>query len=383
MPGLRLISWGHRRATDPLLAAKETFRAKRPDIDIAVEVRPLSDFEHQGMAGVARSYDLVIFDHPFCGDIAEGGLFLPLDEHLPALLGPNADPLYVGPSLDTYRLHGHVWGAPIDAATPHALVRRDLLQPLGEEVPRSWDEALALGERLAPRGLKLGIGIETPHALAVIASLMANAGRPWHTDVAAPFHIDRNAFLTAYGRLRALLAFCPPETLGWNSIDVHEAMVARDDVAYCPIVYGYATYGEADQRRRLGFAPFAGASAPFEAGSMIGGTAMGISSFSREKEAGLAFVAHMLEADTQDRLIPNHHGQPAFLSAWQRADNDARFNGFYSAALSSMETAWVRPRRPGYPEFQRDAGRIVAEALRAGADGTAAADAVIALAAKL
>lgn len=381
MPGLRIISWGHRRATAPLRAVCDMFRSTHPHVEVAIEVRPLSDFEHQGIAGVADRYDLVVFDHPFCGDIAAAQVFLPLDRHLPDLLGPAADRRYVGPSLASYRWDGHVWGAPIDAATQHALLRPDLLASAGRPVPASWDEALALGRLLAPKGLKLGTAIETPHALMSIASLMANAGRPWSTDPTVPLALDREAFLAAYRRVQALLGFCPPEAMGWNSIDLHEAMVARDDIAYCPAVYGYATYGEADQRRRLAFAPFAGAAAPFAAGSTIGGTALGVSARSQEVAAALDFVALMLDADVQDRLIPGHHGQPALLSAWVAPANDRRFNGFYTSTLGSMETAWIRPRRPGFPAFQREAGQIVATALRAGADGRRAAEQIADLAA--
>ena len=379
MPQLRLVAWGHRRATDPLRAACESFREKRHDIDIAIDVRPLSDFEHQGMAGVAEQYDLIVYDHPFCGNIASNRLFLPLETHLPDYLGAKADIRYIGPSLDTYRYAGHVWGAPIDAATQHALFRADLL-PADEKVPEQWSEVLALGGRLRARGLFLGTAIETPHALMTIGSLMANAGRPWATDPAAAFEIDLAAFAGAYAQLRDLLTFCPAEAFAWNSIDLHEAMVARDDVVYCPAVYGYATYGESDQRRALSFAPFAGAVPPYEAGSIIGGTAIGVSARCREPEAALAFVAYMLDDQVQRELVPAHHGQPALVSGWREPANDRRFNGFYSGATTSLETSWVRPRRPGYPVFQGEAGRVVAEGLRTGRDGAAVAEAVAELA---
>ena len=376
MTKLRLVSWGHRRATDPLIAAREGFAARHPDIEVAVDVRPLSDFEHQGMPGVAAQYDLIVYDHPFSGDIAADALFLPLDAHLPDLLGPDRAARFVGPSLASYRFAGHVWGAPVDAATQHAVLRADLLQAAGEAVPTRWADVIALGERLRQKGLFLATAVQTPHALMTVGSLMANAGRPWATDPQAPFAIDRPAFVTAYGQVRDLLTYCPPEALGWNSIDLHEAMVARDDVAYCPAVYGYATYGEADQRRPLAFGPFAGTVAPFEAGSVIGGTAIGVSARCRAPEAALAFVRHMLEEGVQRDVVPAHHGQPALVAGWHEPANDRRFNGFYSASLSSLETAWVRPRRAGYPVFQADAGRIVAEGLKAGSDADAVFEAV-------
>ena len=369
MTTLRFVCWGHRRATGPLEAAYADFKRSHPDIDISIDVRPLSDFEHQGMPGVAAEYDFIIYDHPFSGDIAKDRLFLPLDAHLPDLLGPQAAASYIGRSLESYRLGGHVWGAPIDAATQHAALRPDLMERAGEAVPTRWDDVLALGRRLRAQGLFLGTAIHTPHALMTVGSLMANAGKPWATDAEAAFTIDREAFAEAYAKVRDLVALCPPEAFGWNSIDLHNAMVARDDVAYCPAVYGYATYGEADQRRRLAFGPFPGAVAPFEAGSILGGTAIGVSARCKHPEAAIAFVGHMLQPTVQLDLVPAHHGQPALVAGWREPGNDERFNGFYSAAFSSLDTAWVRPRYPGYPVFQAEAGRVVADGLKTGQDG--------------
>lgn len=380
MTRLRILNWGHRRATDPLAAAVATYRERRPDVAFDLVVRPLSDFEHEGIAGAALEHDLVVYDHPFSGDIAAAGVFLPLEERLAERLGAGLDARYTGPSLASYRFAGHVWGAPIDAATQHALVRRDLLDAAGESLPQSWQDAVALGERLAVRGLKLGMAVETPHALLTLGSLMANAGSPWGTDPDAPMTIDPAAMADAFAWLRRLLAFCPAEALDWNSIDLHEAMVARDDIVYCPCVYGYATYGEADQRRPLAFAPFAGTAAPWQAGSAIGGTAIAVSRHCAAPDTALDFVAFLLEDAVQDSLIPGHHGQPATVTGWTDAGNDARFNGYFSAVRSSMDGAWIRPRHPGYPIFQRDAGIVAATALRGGIEIADAIDRILVLA---
>jgi len=383
MTTLRVLSWGHRRATDPLRSAADAFRAERPDVAFDLVVRPLSDFEHQGIAGAALEHDLVVYDHPFSGDIAASGVFLPLEDRLATRLGDGTDGRYTGPSLATYRFAGHVWGAPIDAATQHALFRRDLLDAAGETVPQSWQDAVALGERLRGRGLWLGMAVETPHALLTIGSLMANAGAPWGTDPSRPMTVERAGLVEALGWMRRLLALCPPEAMGWNSIDLHEAMVARDDVVYCPCVYGYATYGEADQRRPLAFGPFAGTNQPWHAGSAIGGTAIAVSRHCAAPDAALDFVAFLLRDDVQTRLIPETHGQPATVQSWDDAANDRRFNGFHSAARSSMDTAWVRPRHAGYTAFQHEAGIVIAATLRGALAEADAVDRVLALAARV
>lgn len=356
---LKALSWGHRRATGPLGPLSQRFAAIRPDIAIEWVGRPLSGFEHQPISDAARQVDLVIYDHPFSGDIVAVGAFLRLDEAMPDLLGPDAGQRYVGPSLASYSYGGGVWGAPIDAATQHAIYRADLLAAAGESVPRTWQEVLALGRRLKARKLHLGLAVVAPHAILVAGALMANRGRPWSTDPDAPFAIDRDGLRAALGNVLDLLAFAPPEALAWNSIDLHEAMVARDDIAYAPCVYGYATYGEADMRRRLSFADFPGPSSPHPAGTAIGGTALGVSAFTREPEAALAFVRLMLSPEAQVEIIPAHHGQPALVAAWDDPAVDARFNGYFRDVRATVDQAWVRPRLRSYIRFQHDAGRVV------------------------
>ena len=375
---LKGLAWGHRRATGPLMPLTEAFRRDRPDVTIEWIVRPLGDFEHQPIADIAGLYDFLIIDHPFCGDIAAAGALLPLEEAMPDLLGAGADGLYVGPSLSSYRYGGHVWAAPIDAATPHSAFRPDLLERVGRGVPGTWAEMLDLGRALRRAGLWLATPCASPHAFATGASLMANLGRPIATDPDKAFAFDASAMATALDALDALLALSPPEALGWNAIAIEEAMVTRDDIAFAPSVYGYATYAEADMRRPLRFADFCGLVPPFEAGSMLGGTGLGVSASTGQREAALAFVRFCLSPAAQDRIIPEHHGQPARASAWADPANDRRFGGYYSAVRRSIDSAWIRPRWPDYIRFQAEAGRLVEAYCRRTLDRQATLDAVAA-----
>ncbi|MCB1494761.1 MAG: extracellular solute-binding protein [Bauldia sp.] len=356
---LKGLGWGHRRAAGPLEPLSQAFRGQCPDVTVDWTIRPLSDFEHQPIGDIVGEYDFLIIDHPFCGDIAAASAFLPLEEAIPDLLGPQADGFYVGDSLPSYRYRGHVWAAPIDAATPHAAYRPDLLDRCGERVPKSWRETIALGKRIRDKGFWLATPVKSPHAFATVASLMANLGRPIATDPDEPFTFDRETMSTALDALDELLALSPPETLEWNAIAIEEAMVDRNDIVFTPSVYGYATYAEADMRAPLRFADFCGLRAPYEAGSMLGGTGLAVSAATQHRDIALNFVRFCLSRDAQDRIIPEHHGQPALVTAWEDAANDARFGGYYSSIRRSIETAWTRPRRPSYIRFQAKAGDLI------------------------
>ena len=62
---VRILNWSNRRALAPIAVAIRSFKEQHPGADVAQVERPLSDFEHQGIEGVAAQYDIVIFDHPF------------------------------------------------------------------------------------------------------------------------------------------------------------------------------------------------------------------------------------------------------------------------------------------------------------------------------
>ncbi|HVY98893.1 MAG TPA: extracellular solute-binding protein [Dongiaceae bacterium] len=359
---LRGMTWGHRRAIDPLLAVEAEFERQHPGIEIEWASRPLHGFEFTPVPDLARQYDLIVLDHPFCGEIAASECLLPIDDVVAAAGGD----CYVGPSLATYRYEGWCWALPIDAACQVAVARPDLMAKLGETAPADWRALLDLGAKARDRGLRLAIGLRGVHSLMTFFTLAANLGKPCATDPGQPL-IDRETARTVLSHMRQLLAYCPPEALDWNSIELHDAMAARDDLAFCPAVYCYATYAESDHAHPLRFHDFPGPNGP--AGSTIGGTGLGLSAHGRAPEAALAYARFCAQPETQ-RLFAAHHGQPARREAWTDPAIDARFGGCYSATLRTMDQCWVRPRFKGYLAFQARAGDLIEQHLRGVMDET-------------
>jgi multiple sugar transport system substrate-binding protein len=357
---LRGLTWDHRRAVDPLLGALA-------GLDVHWDRQPLSGFEHASIEALARRYDLIVFDHPHVGDIVAAGCFAPVE----AIAGADAD--YIGPSLDSYRMAGHVWGVPIDAACQIAVYRPAALARLEADVPRCWDEVVALGRRARARGRWLAMALRDIHGLMTLFTLCANLGRSCSTDPALPF-ADRATARGALEALAAVAALCPPEAFTWNSIAVQDAMAVRDDLVYCPAVYGFATYAEQDMGLR--FADLPGPEGP--AGSTIGGAGLGVSAYAPDPAAAMGVARRCAVADTQ-RAFALHHGQPAHAACWADAVLDRRFGGFFGATRATQAAAWTRPRYPGYPAFQRNAGPLVEQHLRGAMDADALIDRLQAL----
>jgi multiple sugar transport system substrate-binding protein len=353
---LRGMTWEHRRAVEPLIRTMPRFRDSNPGIEIAWSARPLSGFEFTPVADLARDYDLLVFDHPFAGDVAAGGYLVPLDE----LLDERASSAFVGPSLDSYRYAWHLWAVPIDAACQVAVSRPDLLARVGRPAPSIWSEVIELGRLARRNGRWLAIALKGVHSLMTFFTLCANLGRPCATEPTAQL-IDTETAAEALAALHQLLDLCPPDVLDWNSIALHDAMVVRDDLVFCPAVYCYATYAEADQRRSLRFHDFPGPRGL--RGSTIGGTGLGVSAHCKNPEAALAYARFAAELDTQFTFA-RHHGQPARREVWEDDAVNERFGGCYRATLATIDAAWVRPRYKGYLCLQAKGGELVEQHLR-------------------
>jgi len=364
------LSWGHRRATAPLKALSKAFASETGQEVIWLD-RTLADFEHQGMAAAAEGVDLLVYDHPFSGDIAANGALVPLDDLTMGRLAPGRTPDFIGPSLHSYRYEGAIYGVPVDGATMHAITRPDLLCG---SAPATWGEAIELGREARRAGRYVALPWKTPHAGLALASLLENLAPAWQPGRAEdqPF-FDRPQLEEGLDLIRQLAELCPPQASGWNAIDLHDAMQARDNILFAPCVYGYATYGETlGDTPRLGFAPFAGVHG--SRGAILGGTALGLTRQGAESPAAAEFLRFCLDLDRQTEMIGSNHGQPAAAASWRDARLDERFNGFFGAALDTVVHSSIRPRWPGYVALQRrvgntvqlclDGGLTVAETLR-------------------
>jgi multiple sugar transport system substrate-binding protein len=173
--------------------------------------------------------------------------------------------------------------------------------------------------------------------------------------------VPREVGLAAIEVHRRLVALTPPEALDWSSIKALDAMVARDDLAYCPMVFCFNSYSRPSPggRPRLAYSdlPDFGAAG---AGSVVGGAGLGVSALRPNREAALVAVRHLMTAEAQQRIAVAG-GQPGRASVWRDAEADRANGGFFSACLGPMTRSKVRPRHAGYMALQNGAGALLRE----------------------
>lgn len=355
---LKGIAWDHRRCWGPLDASVGPYTALRPDLSIAWHRRSLHDFGEGRLEDLVRQYDLIVFDHPFVGEVASTGLLVPLDRYLSDSDRSMFAAESVGRSWESYQAGGHQWALPIDAAAQVAAYRPDILARYGEP-PRTYHEVLALGQRLRADGLWLGLPLISTDAMCLILTFAAIGG---HACSSTPdVFLPNDTVADIVDRVRELASLSHPESWRWNPIACYDYMIEHDDVAYVPFAFGYVNYASQTAAPRLRFADIP-ASPPV--GGLLGGAGLGISALCKHPREAFDYALHLCQPEFQRTTYVTAGGQPGMISAWQDEACNRATRGFFSDTLATLEGAYLRSREPGFVSFFRQSAPQAARAFK-------------------
>lgn len=353
MKQLRGITWDHSRGLLPMVATAQRFQERHPDIQIAWEKRSLQAFADQPIQELAKRFDLLVIDHPFVGYAAAHPVLLPLDEYLPASFLKDQARHSVGASHASYNYGGHQWGLAIDAATPVASWRPDLLK----QPPRDWAGLL----RLARKGRVVVPGVPVDALMNFYMLCIRQGEAPFLSPVEV---VSREIGLAALAGLAQLHSLCPSEAFDWNPIRVCEVMTSTDDLWYCPFAYGYSNYArEGYARRQLMFGDVVD-----KLQTTLGGTGLAISKRTRHRKIALEYARFVASPECQRTLFMETGGQPGHREAWRAREPNRLTHGYFRGTLPALDRAYMRPRYNGYLHFQDTAAPVVHRFLKRGGD---------------
>ena len=158
--------------------------------------------------------------------------------------------------------------------------------------------------------------------------------------------------------LRELVRACDPACLERNPIATWEHLAASDRVAVCPFAYGYSNYGRrgyaSHQLDYTGLVSVNGR----RCRSTLGGAGLAISSRCRHLSEALRYAQFVAEPQCQTTLYFDSGGQPGHRAAWLDSDVNRRSNHFFAHTLSTLDSAYLRPRYDGYLDFQDRAAPV-------------------------
>ena len=365
---LKGITWGHSRGYTPLVACAQRYTELHPEINITWKKRTLQEFADFPIEQLVHEYDLLIIDHPWVGCAAATGCVLPLDQYLPESYLNDQLKHTVGYSHLSYYYEGHQWALAIDAATPVASYRKDLLEANNMVLPDSWEALLALAEkgRVAVPGIPIDL------LMNFYMCCVALGKEPFSGSEEV---IDNATGKEALQMMKALWSRVDNRMFSCNPIAVAELMTMTDDFWYCPFAYGYSNYSRRGYARALlHYTDIISIDSGGRLRSTLGGTGLSVSAFSGHKEEAVQFAAWIVSPQVQSTIYADNGGQPGHRIAWEDENVNHQTNGYFINTLPALDRAYVRPRYNGYLHFQDKAGEPIQQYLRYGGDAQSVLD---------
>ncbi|MEO6230522.1 MAG: extracellular solute-binding protein [Ferruginibacter sp.] len=346
---LKGITWGHSRGITPLQAVSQRFSELNPGVEIQWEKRTLQQFADFPIEKLTTKYDLLIIDHPWVGCAAATNCVLPLNEYLSEDYLADQLKNSVGYSHLSYFYDDKQWALAMDAATPVASYRKDLLEKNNVAVPTTWQEVIVfakLGKVAVP-------AIPIDLLMNFYTFCLANGNEPFKNQDEI---IDKETGLKAIATMKELYTLVDKSMYKRNPIAVAELMTSTDDYWYCPFAYGYSNYSRAGYADNIIQYTDVVSYNENKLQTTIGGTGLAVSAFSDHKELAVKFVSMAASAICQRTIYVQNGGQPGHLGAWVDETANQLTNNYFINTLPVIQNGYVRPRYNGYLHFQDNGG---------------------------
>lgn len=343
-----------------MVATAQRFSELNPQVEITWEKRSLQAFADFSIQELAQRFDLLVIDHPWAGFAAKTASILPLDQYLSKDYMEDQKKNTVGHSFESYAYDGHQWALPIDAATPVASSRPDLLEKYGFQRPATFEDLLLL----ADKGLVAFAGIPIDVLMNFYTFCCSLGEDPCQQEDQI---ISKDTGVKALQMYRELASKIHPDNFKRNPIQVYEAMTLSDDIAYCPFAYGYSNYSRHGYSGQLlHFHDMISLIGAENLRSTLGGTGLAVSSSSAHIEMAVKYAEYVASPSCQQTVFFENGGQPGHLSAWENKEVNRRSSDFFANTLPALQRAFLRPRYHGHMFFQDHAGDIVRDYLMNG-----------------
>mgnify|MGYP006113227289 FL=1 len=350
---LKGMTWDHARGYDPMIATSKEYSKKNSDIEILWDKRSLQAFADRPIELMVHDYDFIVIDHPHVGEASTKKLLynFSLAKNYSNQL-EELSKRSVGMSHASYNFNNGQYALAIDAATPVAAYRPDLL----DNIPSNINDVILLAEKN-----KVLWPLNPVFCITYFNSIAANWGMPINTP--EKHFIDKKIGIEILILMKKLTKLLPQECLKMDPIQTLDFISENNDKIYSPMLYGYVNYSrEGFRKNRIKFddMPSFDTSSKINCkGSQIGGTGLAISAFSKNIDLALDYAFWVASKDCQSSLFYFSGGQPGHLDAWKNNQINEDSLNFFLSTLKTMEKGWVRPRYNGYMYFQDVAGSII------------------------
>ncbi len=267
----------------------------------------------------------------------------------------------VFPSVaETARFEGKLWAAPIWTNTQLLWYRKDLV----DKPPRTWDEMIAMGERIGENG-KIEVQANRYEGLMVwFNSMVESAG----TSIVQPDdaqEVDLQAPQTQ--RALSLMAKLAQSSVADPSMSTSDEDTARlafeaggaSFMLNYPFVYPSAKDNAPEVFKQLGQTLYPRVDAGRPAKPPLGGINLGVSAYSQHKQEAFDAIKCLIQPQNQIEIATAGGLPPVNEGLYDSKDIDGVYPGFADLIRRSIENGAPRPVTPAYQDLSLAVQRTI------------------------
>lgn len=356
MKVLNGITWDHDRGLLPLLETTKNFQKQHPDIVIHWRKRTLQEFGDFPVEELAKNYDLLLIDHPFSGEAYANNILIDYNHYMSQEEMDVRKKQELGKNHRCYCYNGSQLALNVDTAALVSVYQKEVMQKEGHKIPESFDEILELARKTG----RVAAPLCATDIWCVFLSLGgAKAGESFITEEG----LDSDTACWAIHRLYDLYNRVMPESIFWNPIQIMNEMEKSDRILYAPFCFGYVNYAWQSRKKPLAFG-----NVPLWPGAktacVLGGAGIAVSSTSKNIEAAVEYAKYVTLPEVQENEYFLSGGQPGQKNAWISKRNNELSGNFFEDTIDTIEHAYLRPRYPGWNNFQEKCSVLINESVR-------------------
>lgn len=346
---LKGSTWDHSRGYDPLVACCSLY-VQQESVYVGWQKRSLKDFGDASLITLADDFDLLVIDHPHIPMAVAENCLVPFNRLVNGNVLTSLGRKIGDPSFSSYNYDGMQWALPVDAATQIAVLRPDLYP---KPAPTSWQQVLDI------KGV--GMALCPTDAMCSFLSLAAQKSKTQLMHSGVSF-CDEATGVDILSLLLALRKVSHPDAIDWNPIDVLDYMSQESDICYAPLIFGYNNYsrrGFSTHTLHFHNVPELENNDCTRRSAILGGAGIAISAHCKHPKAAAQLAMWLSSQEVQKSVYFQNNGQPAHYEAWNNSAVNLASNDFFTNTSETLSRAWVRPKFPWWPSFQRHVGDVI------------------------
>jgi multiple sugar transport system substrate-binding protein len=354
----------------------EIFEKENPDIKVKREVGPHSstafhDLLTQKLKNRSEDVDVFLMDVIWPSEFGAAGWAMPLDELFPRL---EQEKFLSGTILaNTYK--GRIYGMPLFIDSGMLYYRKDLLEKYRLPPPRTWDEMIMQADRIVTEEQRLGsvklngFSGQFKQYEGLVCDMMeyilSNGGKILDAETGKAGLADKPAVeAVRFVRDNIIGKAAPAGVLTYQEPESLDLFIQGRAVFHRNWPYAWRVSNNPERSRIVGkvgitMLPHFNNNQSY---STLGGWQVGISRYTKNKEAAWKFASFLTSVRIQKHLALNAGRAPTRKSLYLDQEILNKYPHF-DDMKNVFLTAYPRPRTPLYPAVSNILQRYFSKAI--------------------